>query len=87
MARKKKISLEREQALVFEMMGRITSEWRFLEDNLEAVFDALVDFPHRSLSSAIYYSISGFQARLRIIDRLLEFRFAPDNKSAKQPKR
>jgi hypothetical protein len=87
MARTNKISEEREQALVFEQMGRITSEWRFLEDNLEAVFDALVDSPHRSLPSAIYYSINGFQARLKIIDTLLKFRFAADDKSAKQPLR
>lgn len=81
------MSEEREQALVFEMMGRILSEWRFLEDNLLAVFEALVDSPHRNLSSAIYYSINGVQARLKIIDTLLKFRFAPDDERTKQPER
>jgi len=62
-------------------------EWRFLEDNLESVFNALVDSPHHNLPSVIYYSINGFQARLKIIDTLLKYRFARDDKSAGQPKR
>jgi hypothetical protein len=87
MARKATISEEREHALVFEMMGRITSEWSFLEVNLESVFDALVDSPHRNLPSAIFFTVNGFHARLRLIDLLLKFRFAPDDKKAKKPKR
>src|SRR5437868_1543727 len=87
MARKRKISEEREQALVFEQMGRILSEWRFLEDNLEAVFNALVDSPHRNLPSVIYYLVNSFPVRMKIIDTLIKFRFAREDKSAKQPKR
>jgi hypothetical protein len=82
-----KLSKEAEEAKVFEMMGRIISEWRFLEDNLEAVFDALLDSPHRNLPSAVYYTINSFPVRVKIIDTLIKFRFSPDDKSAKKPRR
>jgi len=87
MARNSKISEEREQALVFEQMGRILSEWRFLEDNLEAVFNALVDSAHRNLPSVIYHLINSFPVRMKIIDMLIKYRFSRQDKSAKQPKR
>jgi hypothetical protein len=87
MVRSKNISEEREQALVFEQMGRILSEWRFLEDNLESVFNALVDSAHRDLPSVIYYLVNSFPVRMKIIDTLIKFRFGRDDKSAKPPKR
>ncbi len=87
MARTKKLSEEREQVLVFEQMGRILSEWRFLEDNLESVFNALVDSAHRNLPSVIYYLVNSFPVRMKIIDTLIKFRFGREDKSAKPPKR
>jgi len=81
------ISSKEEERQFFEAVGRVISEWRFLEDNLEAVFDALVDSSHRGLPSVIYYSVNSFPIRLKIIDALLKYRFGQTNKQAKQPLR
>jgi hypothetical protein len=76
-----------EKARVFEEMGRVISEWRFLEDNLEAVFNALIDSPHRDLPSVIYYLINSFPVRLKIIDTLIKYRFGEYRQAGTPSKR
>jgi hypothetical protein len=75
-----------EEEAANEMMGRIIAEWQDVESELLGLLEYLLHAPDR-YASVVFYSITSFPLRLKIIDTLIRLRFGNETGSRPNPKR